>query len=53
MAEKGIAAGDAPVPSAPAVLEAALAKADSLERIIRLFIPPPILYACEAEASGW
>lgn len=24
-----------------------------LERVIRRFIPPPILYVCEAEGSGW
>ena len=24
-----------------------------MERVIRRFIPPPILYVCEAEESGW
>lgn len=28
-------------------------KQDFLERVIRRFIPPPILYVCEAEESGW
>ena len=28
-------------------------KQDFLERVIRHFIPPPILYVCEAEESGW
>lgn len=30
-----------------------MAKADVLERVVRLFSLPPILYACEAETSGW
>ena len=53
LAETAAAAGCPPAPNAPAVVEAALRKADSLDPIIRSFIPPPILYACEAEASGW
>ena len=28
-------------------------KQDFLERVIRRFIPPPILFVCEAEESGW
>lgn len=28
-------------------------KQEFLERVIRRFIPPPILYVCEAEESGW
>lgn len=28
-------------------------KQDFLERVLRRFIPPPILYVCEAEESGW
>jgi hypothetical protein len=39
--------------AAAAAVSAVLARADALERIVRLFTLPPILYACEAESSGW
>lgn len=40
----------APSPVHPQQL---MRKQDFLERVIRHFIPPPILYVCEAEESGW
>ncbi|KAG5177680.1 hypothetical protein JKP88DRAFT_331957 [Tribonema minus] len=39
--------------AAAAAAAAVLRKADVLERVVRLFTLPPILYACEAETSGW
>ncbi|CAM9255225.1 unnamed protein product [Ectocarpus sp. 6 AP-2014] len=51
---RGIPAdGEGGISTTASVAAELMRKQEFLERVIRRFIPPPILYVCEAEESGW
>ncbi|CAM9134053.1 unnamed protein product [Ectocarpus sp. 12 AP-2014] len=45
--------GEGGISTTASVATELMRKQEFLERVIRRFIPPPILYVCEAEESGW